>query len=87
MIWQLMLKQITEELIGMKKWEYLVARVRSEVVTEVNGKSIDRRSKPLLHQFLDEKGSQRWELVATSSGKTSSVYVLMLKRELVGNAI
>ena len=67
----------------MKKWEYLVARVRSEV----NGKSIDRGSKPLLHQFLDEKGSQRWELVATSSGKTSSVYVLMLKRELVGNAI
>lgn len=70
----------------MKKWEYLVARVRDGVVTEVNGKSFGWGSKPVLHQFLNEKGSQRWELVATSSGKSTAYYVLMLQREVVGNA-
>jgi len=66
----------------MKLWEYKIIHVSDDKVKSIDGiKSGFFAEKNEIHEVLSSLGDEGWEAFSTVSGKISSVWKILLKRE------
>ena len=70
----------------MQQWEYLFVAAKASYVYAVNGDG--KSTNPFTWDFLNQKGREGWELVATTSKQTADWHYseFILKRPLVAES-